>query len=57
MKEKNSYETLVNGYNFTHYQDGGTYLDELATQMLFDIKAVKEVIEPTNDYMYILIGR
>ena len=39
-------------------QHSGIDLDALATQMLCDVKAAREeIIEPTNNYEYILIRR
>ena len=60
MKEKNSYETWQNCYNSyaRQLQHSGIDLDALASQMLCDVEAAREeVIEPTNNYEYILIGR
>jgi len=61
MREENSYETWHNKYydNFVRQlQHSGIDLDALASQMLCDVKAAREeIIEPTNNYEYILIGR
>ena len=60
MREENSYEIWQNSYNTyaRQLQHSGIDLDALASQMLCDVKAVREeVIEPTNNYEYILIGR
>jgi hypothetical protein len=60
MKEENSYEAWQNSYNTyaRQIQHSGIDLDALAYQMLCDVQAAREkVIEPTNKYEYILIGR
>lgn len=60
MREENSYEIWQNSYNTVarQLQHSGIDLDALASQMLCDVKAAREeVIEPTNKYKYLLIGR
>ena len=60
MKEENSYEAWQNSYNTLarQIQHSGIDLDALASQMLCDVKASREeVIEPTNQYKYVLIRR
>jgi len=60
MKEKNESLEWHKYYdNFARQlQHINIDLDALASQMLCDVKAVREeVIEPTNKYEYILIGR
>ena len=60
MREENSYEAWQNSYNTyaRQLQHSGIDLDALAYQMLCDVKTAREeVIEPTNKYEYILIGR
>jgi len=71
MREENSYETWQHSYNtyarqlqhsYNTYarqlQHSGIDLNASAIQMLCDIEAAKEeLIEPTNKYEYILIGR
>jgi hypothetical protein len=60
MKEKNSYIAWQNYYNAyaRQLQHSGIDLDALASQMLCDVQAAREeLIEPTNKYEYILIGR
>ena len=60
MKEENPYEAWQNSYNTyaRQIQHSGIDLDALAYQMLCDVKTAREeVIEPTNKYEYILIGR
>lgn len=60
MKEENSYEKWQNSYNAyaRQLQHSGIDLDALAREMLCDVKSAREeVIEPTNKYEYILIGR
>lgn len=59
MREENSYEIWQNSYNTyaRQLQHSGIDLDALASQMLCDVKASREEVEPTNKYEYILIRR
>ena len=59
MREENSYETWQHSYNTyaRQLQHSGIDLDALASQMLCDVKAAREEVEPRNKYEYILIRR
>ena len=52
MREENSYETWQHSYNTyaRQLQHSGIDLDALASQMLCDVKAAREEVEPRNKY-------